>query len=82
MGSRSFSVKVQAAGFTTHPMVFSVGKIRFSHRHKVNIDVQSEDGDTIENISVGLNSSVMMREALGLDIDKDHLNISWYVPFH
>ena len=63
-------------------MVFSVGKIRFSHRHKVNIDVQSEDGDTIENISVGLNSSVMMREALGLDIDKDHLNISWYVPFH
>lgn len=40
--------------------------------------MQSEDGDTIENISVGLNSSVMMREALGLDIDKDHLNISWF----
>lgn len=44
------------------------------HPHKV-IGVQNEDGDTIENISVGLNSSGMMREALGLDIDKDHLNI-------
>ncbi|KAL4070072.1 GH3 auxin-responsive promoter [Scleroderma yunnanense] len=55
----------------------SAGKTCFVYSlrsHKV-IDVQNKDGGTIEKITVGLGSSGMMRQVIGLDVNKDHFNI-------